>query len=129
MGRPRRSACVLDGLGPFAYRPDSTLYEVLFATTANRNVAWPDPVADSHPNDTVTHLREQWFPEKALFEEYAIFGRGHAHDLAPFDRYFDEDVRGLKWPVVNGKETQWRFTPTTIRTPPRARASIFTARR
>ena len=100
---------VLDGLGPFAYRPDSTLYEVLFATTANRNVAWPDPVADSHPNDTVTHLREQWFPEKALFEEYAIFGRGHAHDLAPFDRYFDEDVRGLKWPVVNGKETQWRF--------------------
>jgi len=66
-------------------------------------------VADSHPNDTVTHLREQWFPEKALFEEYAIFGRGHAHDLAPFDRYFDEDVRGLKWPVVNGKETQWRF--------------------
>ncbi len=100
---------VLDGLGPFAYGRDSTLYEVLFATTANRNVAWPDPVADGHPNDTVTHLRERWFPEKALFEEYAIFGRGHAHDLAPFDRYFDADVRGLKWPVVNGKETQWRF--------------------
>ena len=42
-----------------------------------------------------------------LFEEYADFGRGHAHDLAPFDVY--HKVRGLKWPVVDGKETQWRF--------------------
>jgi nitrate reductase NapA len=50
-----------------------------------------------------------WFPEKALFEEYAIFGRDHAHDLADFDTYFRSDVRGLRWPVVNGKETPWRF--------------------
>ena len=35
------------------------------------------------------------------------FGRGHAHDLADFDVY--HKVRGLKWPVVDGKETQWRF--------------------
>ena len=42
-----------------------------------------------------------------LFEEYAEFGRGHAHDLAPFETY--HKVRGLKWPVVDGKETQWRF--------------------
>ena len=42
-----------------------------------------------------------------LFEEYASFGRGHAHDLAPFEVY--HKVRGLKWPVVDGKETQWRF--------------------
>lgn len=100
---------VLDRLAPFRYRPDSTLYEVLFATDVNRKVAWPDPVAEGHLNDTVTHLRERWFPEKALFEEYATFGRGHGHDLAPFDRYFAPDVRGLKWPVVNGKETPWRF--------------------
>ena len=32
---------------------------------------------------------------------------GHAHDLADFDTY--HKVRGLKWPVVDGKETQWRF--------------------
>ena len=44
---------------------------------------------------------------KYLFEEYAEFGRGHAHDLAPFDTY--HEVRGLRWPVVNGKETKWRF--------------------
>jgi len=42
-----------------------------------------------------------------LFEEYASFGRGHGHDLAPFTTY--HKVRGLKWPVVDGKETQWRF--------------------
>ena len=42
-----------------------------------------------------------------LFEEYADFGRGHGHDLAPFNVY--HKVRGLKWPVVDGKETQWRF--------------------
>ena len=35
------------------------------------------------------------------------FGRGHGHDLAPFDTY--HEARGLRWPVVNGKETRWRF--------------------
>ena len=42
-----------------------------------------------------------------LFEEYAAFGRGHGHDLAPFERYHEE--RGLRWPVVDGKETRWRY--------------------
>ncbi len=45
---------------------------------------------------------------KGLFEEYAWFGRGHGHDLAPFDDY--HKARGLRWPVVNGKETQWRYS-------------------
>ncbi|MEW6322525.1 MAG: nitrate reductase catalytic subunit NapA [Acidobacteriota bacterium] len=91
------------------YRDDTTLYEALFATPANRKVAWPDPVARGAANDTVQHLGEAWFPEKALFEEYAAFGRGHGHDLAPFDAYFADDVRGLRWPVVDGRETKWRF--------------------
>ena len=46
--------------------------------------------------------------QKGLFEEYAQFGRGHGHDLAPFDTY--HKVRGLRWPVVNGKETLWRYS-------------------
>jgi len=100
---------VIAGAESLGYRPETTLYEVLFATPDNRKVVWPDPVAGGHPNDTVAHLGEGWFPEKALFEEYARFGRGHAHDLAPFDRYFAADVRGLRWPVVDGKETVWRF--------------------
>lgn len=48
-----------------------------------------------------------FYVQKGLFEEYAEFGRGHAHDLAPFDRYHQE--RGLRWPVVDGKETRWRY--------------------
>ena len=48
-----------------------------------------------------------FYVQKGLFEEYAAFGRGHGHDLAPFDVY--HEVRGLRWPVVDGKETLWRF--------------------
>ena len=48
-----------------------------------------------------------FYVQKGLFEEYAAFGRGHGHDLAPFDVY--HGVRGLRWPVVDGKETLWRF--------------------
>ena len=48
-----------------------------------------------------------FYVQKGLFEEYAEFGRGHGHDLAPFDTY--HKVRGLRWPVVNGKETLWRY--------------------
>ncbi len=91
------------------YSPDDTLYKVLFETAANRKFAWPDPVASGHDNHTCLHAGIEWFPEKALFEEYAAFGRGHAHDLADFDTYFAAEVRGLKWPVVDGKETHWRF--------------------
>ncbi|CAN7591246.1 periplasmic nitrate reductase subunit alpha [Ensifer adhaerens] len=48
-----------------------------------------------------------FYLQKGLFEEYATFGRGHGHDLAPYDRYHEE--RGLRWPVVDGKETRWRY--------------------
>ncbi|MGD2083449.1 MAG: nitrate reductase catalytic subunit NapA, partial [Chromatiales bacterium] len=95
-----------EGMG---YSPDSTLYEVLFETPANKAYKWPDPVAKGHANHTVDHLDVDWFVEKALFEEYAEFGRGHAHDLAKFDHYYEDDVRGLRWPVVDRKETPWRF--------------------
>jgi nitrate reductase NapA len=48
-----------------------------------------------------------FYVQKGLFEEYASFGRGHGHDLAPFDTY--HQLRGLRWPVVDGKETRWRY--------------------
>ncbi|MDD5403630.1 MAG: nitrate reductase catalytic subunit NapA [Sulfuricella sp.] len=48
-----------------------------------------------------------FYVQKGLFEEYAKFGRGHGHDLAPFDMY--HKARGLRWPVVDGKETLWRY--------------------
>jgi nitrate reductase NapA len=52
-----------------------------------------------------------FYVQKGLFEEYAQFGRGHGHDLAPFDTY--HQVRGLRWPVVDGKETRWRYKEGT----------------
>jgi len=48
-----------------------------------------------------------FYVHKGLFEEYASFGRGHGHDLGPYDLY--HQVRGLRWPVVDGKETLWRY--------------------
>jgi nitrate reductase NapA len=104
-----RLPSVLDAAQAMGYSPEATLYEALFATADNRKVAWPDPVAKGKDNATVKALGEKWFVEKALFEEYAAFGRGHEHDLAAFDVYYRDDVRGLRWPVVNGKETRWRF--------------------
>jgi nitrate reductase NapA len=48
-----------------------------------------------------------YYLQKGLFEEYGKFNRGKAHDLASFDTY--HKARGLRWPVVDGKETLWRF--------------------
>jgi nitrate reductase NapA len=100
---------VLGEAAKMGYRPEQTLHEVLYATPENRKVRWPDPVARGARNATVEAAGIDWFPEKALFEEYARFGRGHGHDLAPFDLYYRPDVRGLRWPVVGGQETRWRF--------------------
>ncbi len=100
---------VMPAAKEMGYTPETTLYEVLFDTESNRRFAWPDPVAKGAANCTVEAAGVDWFVEKALFEEYAGFGREHWHDLAPFDRYYDDDVRGLRWPVVDGKETVWRF--------------------
>ena len=100
---------VLPAAEALGFKSDTTLYDVLFATPAAKKFAWPDQVAFGKPNSTVVHAGINWFPEKALFEEYRRFGLGHGHDLAPFDVYFKRDVSGLRWPVVEGKETLWRF--------------------
>ena len=100
---------VLAAATAMGHSGDDTLHRVLFDTDGHRQVKWPDPVAAGHDNHTVVHAGIGWFPEKALFEEYAGFGRGHGHDLADFDTYYRDDVRGLRWPVVAGKETPWRF--------------------
>ncbi|PSW07648.1 periplasmic nitrate reductase subunit alpha [Photobacterium lipolyticum] len=83
------------------YRGKS-MYEVLFR---NGQV-------DKFPLSEAQELNDDakaqgFYLQKGLFEEYAAFGRGHGHDLAPYDTY--HKVRGLRWPVVDGKETQWRF--------------------
>ncbi len=81
-----------------------TLYQVLFEN-GNVNKYPLSEVKKDRLNVESRHFG--FYIQKGLFEEYAKFGRGKAHDLAPYDRYHNE--RGLRWPVVNGKETLWRF--------------------
>ena len=81
-----------------------TLFDVLFR---NGNVD-RFPVSELDPAYENRESKEfGFYVQKGLFEEYAAFGRGHGHDLAPFDTY--HEVRGLRWPVVEGKETKWRY--------------------
>ncbi len=81
-----------------------TLYEVLFTNgTVDR---FPlSETAEGFANQESEHFG--FYVQKGLFEEYAAFGRGHGHDLADFDMY--HQARGLRWPVVDGKETLYRF--------------------
>ncbi len=83
---------------------NKTLFEVLFEN-GNVNRYKLDEVPDERLN--VESRAFGFYIQKGLFEEYATFGRDHGHDLAPYDRYHQE--RGLRWPVVDGKETLWRF--------------------
>ncbi|MFD2167992.1 nitrate reductase catalytic subunit NapA [Thalassotalea euphylliae] len=81
-----------------------TLYDVLYANDQVNKFSLNEIPTD-RLNDDSRHFG--YYIHKGLFEEYAAFGRGKAHDLAPYDVYHKE--RGLRWPVVDGKETLWRF--------------------
>jgi nitrate reductase NapA len=81
-----------------------TLFEVLYKNGVVDKFP-PTDLAEGYKNQESTAFG--FYVQKGLFEEYALFGRGHGHDLAPFDTY--HEVRGLRWPVVNGQETRWRF--------------------
>ena len=109
--RRGRSADVLaGGRRRSATRPTTTLYDVLFATPANRGVRLARPGGRRQAQRTVDARRASTGSRRRRCSRSTPrFGRGHGHDLAPFDVYFRDDVRGLRWPVVNGKETPWRF--------------------
>jgi nitrate reductase NapA len=81
-----------------------TLYEVLFQNgTVDRFGL--DHLDATYDNDESRAFG--FYLQKGLFEEYATFGRGHGHDLGAFDEY--HRVRGMRWPVVDNKETLWRY--------------------
>jgi len=88
-----------------------TLYQVLFANGQVDQFA-KQTVSDSAGNDYGNHEMEDFgfYLQKGLFEEYRRFqneGPKKGHEQAPFDDYHQS--RGLRWPVVNGKETLWRY--------------------
>jgi nitrate reductase NapA len=67
-----------------------------------------DDKGNVYPNDEMEAFG--FYLQKGLFEEYRVFGLEgpkKGHDLAAFDQY--HQVRGLRWPVVDGKETLWRY--------------------
>ena len=81
-----------------------TLFDVLYKNGVIDKFPLSD-IEEGYANDESKAFG--FYVQKGLFEEYAVFGRGHGHDLAPFDTYHRE--RGLRWPVVNGQETRWRY--------------------
>ena len=106
-----------------------------FSKRFTTDEVWPADILDAHPDykgrslfdvlfrngkvdrfplsdlDAEYENRESreygFYLQKGIFEEYAEFGRGHGHDLAPYDDYHGN--RGLRWPVVEGQETKWRY--------------------
>lgn len=88
-----------------------TLYDVLYA---NGQV-------DKFPKQKVTDNRDNvydndemeyfgYYLQKGLFEEYRRFqqeGPKVGHEQADYETY--HNARGLRWPVIDGKETLWRY--------------------
>lgn len=121
---PRKEALpsVIEKAKAMGYSEDTTMFDILFANkiATSYKLDQNDTIQKGYDNsegygdsrnvvgsDGKVFKGYGFFIQKYLFEEYAAFTRGHGHDLAPFDMY--HKVRGLKWPVVDGKETQWRF--------------------
>ncbi len=88
-----------------------TLYDVLFANGQVDKFpkqAVTDAAGAVYDNDEMEHFG--YYLQKGLYEEYRIFGlKGpkKGHELAEFDAY--HRTRGLRWPVIDGKETLWRY--------------------
>lgn len=88
-----------------------TLYEVLYENGAVNKYKQQE-VKDERGNVYNNHEMEHFgfYLQKGLYEEYRRFGiegPKKGHDLAEFDAYHKS--RGLRWPVVDGKETLWRY--------------------
>ncbi len=118
----KKLADVREKAKAMGYSGNTTMYDILFANERAKSYkidtnSFPQKGYDNSEclgdsrnvvgSDGKVFKGYGFMIHEYLFEEYASFGRGHAHDLAPFVTY--HKVRGLKWPVVNGKETQWRF--------------------
>jgi len=90
---------------------NKTLYDVLYR---NGNVdTYPaqkvtDQKGNVYANDEMDHFG--FYVQKGLFEEYRLFGTTgpkKGHNLAAYDQLHVE--HGMRWPVVDGKETKWRY--------------------
>ena len=88
-----------------------TLYDVLYAN-GQCNAYPKSECAKVNAHAWANYTNDEtdafgYYVQKGLWEEYRRFGVGKGKDLAEFDTY--HKVRGMRWPVVNGKETLWRY--------------------
>jgi nitrate reductase NapA len=84
-----------------------TLYDVLFANGEVDKFPLKQTQA-GFPNDEAKDFG--FYLQKGLFEEYRRFqyeGPKKGHEMAEFEAY--HKARGLRWPVLDNKETLWRF--------------------
>ena len=91
-----------------------TLYDILYANGVIDKFPYDGKITDDrgneYDNDESAHFG--FYVQKGLFEEYRLFNSAEnipkkGHEMAEFDAY--HKARGLRWPVINGKETLWRF--------------------
>jgi nitrate reductase NapA len=95
----------------------SDLWQVMeFSKRFATEEVWPAEILEANPsyrNKTLFDVlfangQVDRFPNSDIEEGYKNYeSAGKAHDLADFDVYHAE--RGLRWPVVDGEETRWRF--------------------
>ncbi len=91
-----------------------TLYDVLYANGVVNKFPYEGKITDDRGNEYKNHESEHfgYYVQKGLFEEYRLFNSAEGipkkgHEMAEFDAY--HKARGLRWPVIDGKETLWRF--------------------
>ncbi len=88
-----------------------TLYDVLYANgQVDKFPAQQitDPEGNVYGNDEMDDCG--YYVQKGLFEEYRRFqfeGPKKGHEMAAFEDYHAS--RGIRWPVIDGKETLWRY--------------------
>lgn len=87
-----------------------TLFDVLFANgVVNKfdKQDVKDQAGNVYSNDEMDSFG--FYLQKGLFEEYRQFGLlgKKGHELGEFEIYHQS--RGLRWPVIEGKETLWRY--------------------
>jgi nitrate reductase NapA len=88
-----------------------TLYEVLFRN--GHTDKFPVQEITDNAGNVYNNAESKdfgFYVQKGLFEEYREFqwnGPKKGHEMAPFEAY--HNARGLRWPVLDGQETLWRF--------------------
>ena len=90
-----------------------TLFDVLYAN--GQIDKFPvEQVTDDRGNkyDNDESADFGFYVQKGLFEEYRLFNSAEGipkkgHEMAEFGAY--HKARGMRWPVIDGKETLWRF--------------------